>query len=227
MQAQVLNASVARDTVSRFATPFWAALGLNIIARGQALFAPMYSIDGYDVARKSFSGDAPNDLAAAGLYRSTRCGAGRRGCDGMRRDCSTHRRCRLVGAEAVITNRAMHCGARLVAAFAIIIAGYVGADASILFDQRRMNSGCSSKRPATTSPHRRTRNGKPRSIIVGMGRSGRCQGQSSWSTSSPLSAFPNTDLTGRRAGRRHSTRNSGPGRTRRRGSPRQPGVTTF
>lgn len=53
----MLNAASARATISQFAAPFWAAFALNILARGQAIFAPMYSIDGYDVARKSFSGE--------------------------------------------------------------------------------------------------------------------------------------------------------------------------
>lgn len=66
----MLNASVARDTVSRFANPFWALLGLNIIARGQALFAPMYSIDSYDVARKSFSGEIAYSLSDGRFVRA-------------------------------------------------------------------------------------------------------------------------------------------------------------
>jgi len=70
VQPEVLNASVARDTVSRFAAPFWAALGLNIIARGQALFAPMYSIDSYDVARKSFSGEIAYSLSDGRFVRA-------------------------------------------------------------------------------------------------------------------------------------------------------------
>jgi len=70
MQVEVSNASVARDTVSRFAAPFWAALGLNIIARGQALFAPMYSIDSYDVARKSFSGEIAYSLSDGRFVRA-------------------------------------------------------------------------------------------------------------------------------------------------------------
>nr|WP_283844173.1 glucosyltransferase domain-containing protein [Bradyrhizobium sp. BR 10289] len=64
------NAGVARDTVSRFAAPFWAVLGLNIIARGQALFAPMYSIDSYDVARKSFSGEIAYSLSDGRFVRA-------------------------------------------------------------------------------------------------------------------------------------------------------------
>jgi hypothetical protein len=70
VQAEVLNAGVARDAVSRFAAPFWAALGLNIVARGQALFAPMYSIDGYDVARKSFSGEIAYSLSDGRFVRA-------------------------------------------------------------------------------------------------------------------------------------------------------------
>ena len=70
MQAEASNAGVARDAVSRFAAPFWAALGLNIIARGQALFAPMYSIDGYDVARKSFNGEIAYSLGDGRFVRA-------------------------------------------------------------------------------------------------------------------------------------------------------------
>jgi hypothetical protein len=70
MQAEGLNAGVARDIVARFAAPFWAALGLNIIARGQALFAPMYSIDSYDVARKSFSGEIAYSLSDGRFVRA-------------------------------------------------------------------------------------------------------------------------------------------------------------
>jgi hypothetical protein len=70
VQAEVSNTSVARDTISRFAVPFWAVLGLNIIARGQALFAPMYSIDSYDVARKSFSGEIAYSLSDGRFVRA-------------------------------------------------------------------------------------------------------------------------------------------------------------
>ncbi|MBH5397407.1 glucosyltransferase domain-containing protein [Bradyrhizobium sp. CNPSo 4010] len=70
MQAEMLDASVARDTISRLAPPFWAVLGLNIIARGQALFAPMYSIDSYDVARKSFSGEIAYSLSDGRFVRA-------------------------------------------------------------------------------------------------------------------------------------------------------------
>ncbi|MBR0753860.1 glucosyltransferase domain-containing protein [Bradyrhizobium jicamae] len=56
--------------LTQFATPFWAALGLNIIARGQALFAPMYSIDSYDVARKSFSGEIAYSLSDGRFVRA-------------------------------------------------------------------------------------------------------------------------------------------------------------
>lgn len=70
MQAEVLNAAGARDAASRFAAPFWAVLGLNIIARGQALFAPMHSIDSYDVARKSFSGEIAYSLSDGRFVRA-------------------------------------------------------------------------------------------------------------------------------------------------------------
>ena len=70
MQAEVFNASVARDAISRLATPFWATLGLNVVARGQALFAPMYSIDSYDVARKSFSGEIAYSLSDGRFVRA-------------------------------------------------------------------------------------------------------------------------------------------------------------
>lgn len=70
MQAEVLNAAGARDAASRFAAPFWAVLGLNIIARGQALFAPMHSIDSYDVARKSFSGEIAYSLSDGRFLRA-------------------------------------------------------------------------------------------------------------------------------------------------------------
>lgn len=66
----MLNASAARIAVSQFATPFWAALALNIIARGQALFAPMYSIDSYDVARKSFGGEIAYSLSDGRFIRA-------------------------------------------------------------------------------------------------------------------------------------------------------------
>ncbi|MBR0849966.1 glucosyltransferase domain-containing protein [Bradyrhizobium diazoefficiens] len=65
-----MNASVARDAAARFAAPFWVALGLNVIARGQALFAPMYSIDTYDVARKSFSGEIAYSLGDGRFVRA-------------------------------------------------------------------------------------------------------------------------------------------------------------
>jgi hypothetical protein len=70
MEREVLDAGVARDTVRRFAAPLWAALGLNIIARGQALFAPMYSIDSYDVARKSFGGEIAYSLSDGRFVRA-------------------------------------------------------------------------------------------------------------------------------------------------------------
>ena len=59
-----------RVRLSQFAIPFWAALVLNIIARGQALFAPMYSIDSYDVARKSFSGEIAYSLGDGRFVRA-------------------------------------------------------------------------------------------------------------------------------------------------------------
>ncbi|MGL9617816.1 glucosyltransferase domain-containing protein [Bradyrhizobium sp. U531] len=70
MQAATLDAGVIKDAVSRFAIPFWATLALNIIARGQALFAPMYSIDSYDVARKSFSGEIAYSLSDGRFVRA-------------------------------------------------------------------------------------------------------------------------------------------------------------
>jgi hypothetical protein len=66
----MLNASAARITVSPFVAPFWAALALNIIARGQALFTPMYSIDSYDVARKSFGGEIAYSLSDGRFIRA-------------------------------------------------------------------------------------------------------------------------------------------------------------
>ncbi|WP_420971386.1 glucosyltransferase domain-containing protein [Bradyrhizobium sp. B120] len=64
------NADWARATASQFAAPFWAALALNIFARGQAIFAPMYSIDSYDVARKSFSGEIAYSLSDGRFIRA-------------------------------------------------------------------------------------------------------------------------------------------------------------
>lgn len=59
-----------RVRLSPFEIPFWAVLGLNIIARGQALFAPMSSIDSYDVARKSFSGEIAYSLSDGRFVRA-------------------------------------------------------------------------------------------------------------------------------------------------------------
>ena len=66
----MLNASTARAAVSRFAAPFWAALALNVVARGQTLFSPMYSIDSYDVARKSFAGEIAYSLSDGRFIRA-------------------------------------------------------------------------------------------------------------------------------------------------------------
>jgi Glucosyl transferase GtrII len=64
-----LNASTARATVSQFAAPFWAVLAVNVIARGQALFA-LYSIDSYDVAWKSFGGEIAYSLGDGRFIRA-------------------------------------------------------------------------------------------------------------------------------------------------------------
>jgi hypothetical protein len=45
-------------------------LALNIVARGQALFAPLYSIDTYDVARKSFDGEIVYSLGDGRFVRA-------------------------------------------------------------------------------------------------------------------------------------------------------------
>jgi hypothetical protein len=66
----MLNGNVARVAVARFGAPFGALLILNIVARGQALFAPMYSIDSYDVARKSFGGEIAYSLSDGRFVRA-------------------------------------------------------------------------------------------------------------------------------------------------------------
>ena len=65
-----MNASTARTIARQFAAPFSAVLALNIVARGQALFAPMYSIDSYDVARKSFGGEIAYSLGDGRFIRA-------------------------------------------------------------------------------------------------------------------------------------------------------------
>lgn len=65
-----MNTNAARLLISQLVHPFWVALGLNIVARGQALFAPMYSIDSYDVARKSFNGEIAYSLSDGRFIRA-------------------------------------------------------------------------------------------------------------------------------------------------------------
>jgi hypothetical protein len=66
----MLNGNAARVAIARVSAPFWALLILNIVARGQALFAPMYSIDSYDVARKSFGGEIAYSLSDGRFVRA-------------------------------------------------------------------------------------------------------------------------------------------------------------
>ena len=53
----MIDPGALKSWTARLAGPFWGVLLLDLVARGQALFAPMASIDSYDVARRSFSGE--------------------------------------------------------------------------------------------------------------------------------------------------------------------------
>lgn len=55
--AGIIDPATLKAWKTRLAVPFWSVLLLDLVARGQALFAPMASIDSYDVARRSFSGE--------------------------------------------------------------------------------------------------------------------------------------------------------------------------
>jgi glucosyltransferase GtrII-like protein len=53
----MIDPATLKSWKTRLAVPFWSVLLLDLVARGQALFAPMASIDSYDVARRSFGGE--------------------------------------------------------------------------------------------------------------------------------------------------------------------------